>query len=124
MKQKIMLVDDNTDFTYAVKKKLEKIGTNYEVINVNSGNDCLKILQQGIKPDLILLDIMMPDLDGWDVFAKIKENPTWKNIPVVFLTAKTDAYSKGFGKIAADDYIEKPFEIDELKQRIDSILSR
>ena len=119
-----MLVDDNLDFTYAVKKKLEKIGTNYEVINVNSGNDCIKLLQQGTKPDLILLDIMMPDLDGWDVFAKIKENPTWKNIPVVFLTAKTDAYSKGFGKISADDYIEKPFEIDELKQRIDNILSR
>lgn len=124
MKQKIMLVDDNIDFTYAVKKKLEKIENNYEIISVNSGTDCINLLQQGTTPDLILLDIMMPDIDGWDVFAKIKENPTWKNIPIVFLTAKTDAYSKGFGKIAAADYIEKPFEIAELKQRIDNILSR
>lgn len=123
MKQKIMLVDDNTDFTYVVKKRLENISEEYEVINANSGKECFELLEQGNLPDIILLDIMMPDMEGWDVFAKLKEKTEWKEIPVVFLTAKTDSYSKGFGDITAEDYIEKPIEIEELKERIDKVLS-
>jgi len=122
MKQKIMLVDDNTDFTYIVKKRLEKISEKYEVINANSGKECFELLEHGILPDIILLDIMMPDIEGWDVFVKLKEKIEWKEIPVVFLTAKTDSYSKCFGDITADDYIEKPIEIEELKKRIDKVL--
>jgi len=119
-----MLVDDNTDLTYVVKKRLEQLDNTYEVISANSGKECFDLLQQGNIPNLILLDIMMPDIDGWDIFAKIKENPSWREIPIVFLTAKTDAYSKAFGKIPAQDYIEKPFEILDLKERIDKILAQ
>jgi len=124
MKQKVMLVDDNTDFTYIVKKRLENLSEDYLVINANSGMECFELLKKGDLPDIILLDIMMPDMEGWDVFAKLKENAEWRNIPVVFLTAKTDSYSKGFGSISADDYIEKPIEIEKLKERIDKVLSR
>ena len=122
--KRIMLVDDNTDLTYVVKKRLEKLDSNYEVIGANSGKECFEILNEGETPDLILLDIMMPDIDGWNIFAKLKENPSWRDIPIVFLTAKTDPYSKGFGKIPAQDYIEKPFEIPELKERLDKLLDR
>jgi two-component system alkaline phosphatase synthesis response regulator PhoP len=67
---------------------------------------------------------MMPETDGWTLFAKLKERKEWSDIPIIFLTAKTDDYSKGFGKISAQDYIEKPFEIKDLKERIDKVLSR
>jgi len=85
--------------------------------------ECFEFLKKGDRPDIILLDIMMPEIDGWQVFAKLKENPEWREIPIVFLTAKIDEYSKGFGKLSADDYIEKPFEIEDLKERINKILN-
>ena len=122
MKQKILLVDDNNDFVYSVKKRLEKISEKYEVISATSGKECFELLEHGILPDIILLDIMMPGMDGWEVFVKLKEKMQWKKIPVVFLTAKTDPYSKCFGDITADDYIEKPVEINELMERIDKVL--
>lgn len=124
MKHKILLVDDNLDLAYIVKNGLEKINSNFEVISVNSGKECFKLLNEGNIPDLILLDIMMPEMNGWDVFARLKEKISWRDIPIVFLTAKTDSYSKGFGKIPSEDYIEKPFKMDELKQRLDKVLKR
>ena len=124
MKKKIIIVDDNTDLVYTVKKVLERLIDGYEVTGAGSGNECFDLLKKGEIPDLILLDIMMPQMDGWQVFAKLKENPGWREIPIVFLTAKTDEYSKGFGKISAHDYIEKPFEMSELKVRIDKVLNR
>ena len=122
--KKIMIVDDNVDLTYVVKKSLEKIKDGYEILSANRGQECFNLLNEGKLPDLILLDIMMPEMNGWDVFAKLKENAEWRKIPVVFLTAKTDSFSKGFGQIPAQDYIEKPFEIVDLKKRIDKILGK
>jgi len=124
MDKKILLVDDDTDILYAVKISLEKLSDGYEVTGVNGGMECFEFLKKGERPDIILLDIMMPEIDGWQVFAKLKENPEWREIPIVFLTAKIDEYSKGFGKLSADDYIEKPFEIEDLKERINKILDR
>lgn len=124
MKKKIMLVDDNPDFIYMVKRSLKPFSNQYEVIGVNGGEECFKLLEKGDIPDIILLDIMMPETDGWALFAKLKERNEWRDIPIIFLTAKTDDYSKGFGKISAQDYIEKPFEIKDLKERIDKVLRR
>ena len=124
MDKKILLVDDDTDILYAVKISLEKLSDGYEVTGVNGGMECFEFLKKGDRPDIILLDIMMPEIDGWQVFAKLKENPEWREIPIVFLTAKIDEYSKGFGKLSADDYIEKPFEVEDLKERINKILDR
>ena len=107
-----------------IKEGLECFSDEYELTGAGSGKECFEILKTGEKPDLILLDIMMPKMNGWEVFAKLKENPGWRGIPIVFLTAKTDPYSKGFGKIASDDYIEKPFGIKDLKKRIDRILNK
>ena len=124
MKHKIMLVDDNLDLPYIVKRGLEKMNDKYEVISANGGKECFELLKDGQIPDLILLDIAMAGMNGWDVFAKLKEKPPWRKIPIVFLTAKTDPYSEGFGKIPADGYIEKPFDMEDLKKRIDKVLKK
>ena len=120
--KKIIIVDDNKDLTRAVKRRLEKMDDSYDIICANSGKDCFNLLRDGQIPDLILLDIMMPEMDGWNVAAELKKNPQWTSIPIVFLTAKTDSSSKTYGKIVSADYIEKPFEIDDLKRRIDKML--
>jgi len=124
MKKKIMVVDDNRDIIDMVRDGLEHFSKGYEIIGAGSGKECFELLKKNQIPDLILLDIMMPEMSGWDVFARLKENPGWRSIPVVFITVKSDPYSKGFGKTTADDYIEKPFAIMDLKERIDKILNR
>jgi CheY-like chemotaxis protein len=122
MAKKIMVVDDESDILLTLGQTLEFSG--YEVMKASNGKECLELLEKDEKPDLILLDIMMPEMSGWDVFTKIKEKPACKNIPIVFLTAKNDDYSVGFGKFSADDYITKPFEIQYLKEKIQKILER
>jgi DNA-binding response OmpR family regulator len=122
--KKIMIVDDEPDLVFSIKYGLENFSEEYKVTGAESGRECFELLKNGQMPDLILLDIMMPEMNGWDVFTKLKENPEWKEIPVVFLTAKTDPYSKGFGKMAAADYIEKPCDIKNLEERIDKILKK
>lgn len=120
-KKVILAVDDNPDLVYSVKVGLETMGKDYKVITAESGKKCLQILEKE-KPDLILLDIMMPQMDGWDTCAKIKGNKKTEHIPIVFLTAKTDPVSTTMGKLASADYITKPFEIADLKKRIDAVL--
>ena len=122
--KKIMIVDDEPDLVFSVKCGLEYFSEKYKVIGAESGRECFKLLKKGQMPDLILLDVMMLEMNGWDIFTKLKENPEWREIPVVFLTAKTDPYSKGFGKRAATDYIEKPCDIKNLERRIDKILKK
>jgi CheY-like chemotaxis protein len=124
MKQKILIVDDNQEIIDMVGEGFNKFADEYQLSGVNSGKECFEFLENQEKPDLILLDIMMPQMNGWEVFAKLKENPRWREIPIVFLTAKTDPFSKGLGKIPADDYIEKPFGLKDLKNRIDDILKK
>jgi CheY-like chemotaxis protein len=124
MKKKIMIIDDNPDLIFMVKRGLGRMTDGDEVIGATNAKECFEILNHEKKPDLILLDIMMPEVDGWNLFARLKEKPELREIPIVFLTAKTDAISIGLGKRAAQDYITKPFEITELKERIDKILNR
>ena len=122
MMKKIMIVDDNPDCLLSVKEILENKDGDYKVICVSSGIRCLKSLQNNEIPDLILLDIMMPKMSGWETLKNLQENPLWKNIPVVFLTARTDDIAENAGKFLATDYIEKPFDMDDLKRKIDNIL--
>ena len=124
MLKTILIVDDNPSIIMVVKKGIERISKEYEVIGIKSGKECLEYLEKNETPDLILLDIMMPEIDGWNLFAKIKEKPKLDNVPIVFLTAKTDDYSIGFGKTTATDYIEKPFENEDHKKRIDENLKK
>ena len=119
--KKIMVVDDETDQIYTVSLILNKSGDEYRVIGVKSGMDCLELLEKNVIPDLILLDIMMPEMSGWELVKRLKKSP-WNNIPVIFLTAHTNKIAKTAGGWLGDDYIEKPFDGADLKRRIDKIL--
>ena len=120
--KKIMVVDDEEDQLFTIKKTLEYADKEYEVITLNNGNNCLQYLKNNEKPDLILLDIMMPEMTGWELYDKIKENDDWRNIPVVFLTARTDETAEKAGKFFGEDYIEKPFDAEDLIKRINKII--
>jgi CheY-like chemotaxis protein len=122
MKRKILVIDDNPTVILTVKVGLNDLSAEYEVIPAISGDAGLEFLEKGELPDLILLDIMMPVMDGWEVHRKIKENQVWRKIPIIFLTAVADKTSKKVGQIAAADFIEKPFDILDLKNRIDAVL--
>ncbi len=118
-----MIVDDDQSQISTIKIGLDHMNANYKIISANNGKQCLEILEKGIIPDLILLDIMMPEMDGWDVAAEIKKNPKWSDIPFIFVTAKTDPFSKKFGGLVSMAYITKPIEIKNLKEKVDSILN-
>ena len=120
--KKIMVVDDEPDQIYAIKKSLEKTGGTYEIIPANSGAQCLEFLEKNQIPDLILLDIMMPEMSGWIVFDKLKDNASWEKIPIIFLTARTDKIAEDAGGFLGNDFIEKPFDVKDLKSRIDKVL--
>jgi CheY-like chemotaxis protein len=120
----IMVVDDEEDQLFTVKKTLEYADTNFNIITLNSGNNCLQYLKNNEKPDLILLDIMMPDMTGWELYDKIKDNYNWRDIPIVFLTARTDETAEKAGKFFGEDYIEKPFDSEDLINRIRKILKK
>jgi DNA-binding response OmpR family regulator len=123
MSKTVMVVDDEPDILITIGQMLKING--YSVISACDGKECLKKLNESNKnPDLIVLDIMMPEISGWDVAAKIKENPDWKDIPIVFLTAKGDTMSIGMGEMASEDYIIKPFDINNLRNRIQKILEK
>lgn len=114
----ILVVDDNPDVRFTIRSVLEEQDRSIEVIEIENGEQCINYLESHNNPDLILLDIMMPGLDGWAVAAKMKKHPSWKTIPFFFLTAKIDGFSQSFGKIVCDTYITKPFEIAELQKLV------
>lgn len=124
MVKKVLVVDDDVGVIYTVKNGIEGLDKDYEVTAVTSGDECLRTLASKQIPDLILLDIMMPKMSGWETYNKIKANDDWKKIPIVFLTARTDRIAKDAGGFLGDDYIEKPFKVPELKERIDKILKK
>jgi len=124
MIKNVMIVDDDSGVRYTVKTGIEMLDENYHIKSVDGGIKCLEILKTGEIPDLILLDVMMPEMSGWKTFDIIKKNELWKNIPIIFLTARTDKIAKNAGGFLAEDYIEKPAKIPELKKRIDKILNK
>ncbi|MCM1986871.1 response regulator [Methanococcoides seepicolus] len=121
-RQKVLIVDDEPDAVIATKRALEADG--YNVIEANNGVMAFDVLKSDI-PDVILLDVMMPDMDGFEVCRRLKEEPLYENIPVIMLTAKGEINDKIEGlDIGADDYMTKPFNLKELKARIKTVLRR
>jgi CheY-like chemotaxis protein len=119
----ILVVDDNPDVITSLKIGLEDISGMYKILGAENGQKCLEMLKNNIIPDIIFLDIMMPQMSGWEVFDRIKENPSWNSIPIIFLTARTDRVAKKAGSFLGDDYVEKPFNIAELKKRMEIVLN-
>ncbi|PKL90803.1 MAG: two-component system response regulator [Candidatus Goldiibacteriota bacterium HGW-Goldbacteria-1] len=122
-KLRIMVVDDEPDIVKIVKISFEL--ANYEVIECNSGEECLEKLKTEKKPDIILLDIMMPGLSGYETCVEIRKNPLFKGTKIVMLTAKGQKGDAEEGlQSGADDYIIKPFDPYELIEQVKEILDR
>ncbi|MCX8094526.1 MAG: response regulator [Candidatus Goldbacteria bacterium] len=122
-KKVIMIVDDEPDIVKIVKISMNL--ANMDCIECFSGEECLEKLEKGEIPDLILLDIMMPGISGYEVCKKIKENKAWDKIKIVMLTAKGQKGDAEEGlKVGADDYIIKPFDPYELIEMVKEILER
>ncbi|CAN2039789.1 hypothetical protein GMMP15_1440001 [Candidatus Magnetomoraceae bacterium gMMP-15] len=115
-KKQILVVDDEQDIAELIKYNLEK--DNYNVITANSGEEVFDIVKYNI-PELILLDIMLPNINGFEIASCLQEDSVFCDIPIIFLSAKDDTESvvKGL-QLGGSDYIKKPFELKELSTRI------
>lgn len=122
-KTKILMIDDEQDFCKLVKMNLEQVG-DYEVRVISNSKQGIKLAKKE-KPDLILLDIMMPGVDGFKVLEVLKKDSATMAIPVVMLTAQLDDESKLKAMQLFDEgYLTKPIDTYELKTKIDEVLRR
>jgi len=119
-KYTILIVDDEPDIVSLLGLHLKLNG--YSIFQANNGMRGLEVATHE-KPDLIVLDVMMPEMDGFEVAKRLKENPETTDVPIIFLTARTQTDDKIKGLMAgADDYMIKPFDFEELELRIKRIL--
>ena len=120
--EKILVVDDEENIAELISYNLTSNG--YKVIIANNGNDAVKLAVEE-KPKLILLDLMIPGKDGYDVCKEIRSNSEIRNTPIIMLTAKSEELDKILGlELGADDYITKPFSVRELLARVKAVLRR
>jgi len=119
---KILVTDDDEAIVELIKINLELIG--HDVICANNAMKSYALLQQE-NPDLIILDVMMPEVDGFTLATRVRNNPQFENTPILMLTAlgMLEDKVKGFNS-GVDDYLVKPFEIEELKLRVRALLKR
>ena len=118
-KLKILLVDDDPNIRQLVNLYLEKEG--FEVAMADRGDEALKLFRES-PPNLILLDVMLPGMDGWQVCREVRKT---SNIPIIMLTAKDETFDKVLGlELGADDYVVKPFDMKELVARIKAVSRR
>ena len=118
-KLKILLVDDDPNIRQLVNLYLEKEG--FEVAMADRGDEALKLFRES-PPNLMLLDVMLPGMDGWQVCREVRKT---SNIPIIMLTAKDETFDKVLGlELGADDYVVKPFDMKELVARIKAVSRR
>jgi len=119
MTSTILIVDDEKDILELLKYNLEKEG--YRVLTAHNGKEALKVVKQ--HPDLVVLDVMMPEIDGWEVCKAIRKDPATSATPIVFLTAKDSEVDEVVGlELGADDYITKPVKVRTFLARIKRVL--
>lgn len=116
---KVLVVDDDTNICELLRLYLEK--ENYEVTMAYDGQKAVEEFS-AVEPDIVLLDVMLPKLDGWQVLREIRKK---SNCPIIMLTAKGETFDKVLGlELGADDYVVKPFETKEVMARIKAVLRR
>lgn len=122
MQKRIFVIDDEQDIREIVRINLVDEG--YLVNTYPTGEDAMKALAS-IVPDLIILDIMMPGMDGYEFCRKVRSADGTRGIPIIFLSAKSDEIDKVLGlELGGDDYMTKPFSVKELKSRVKAMLRR
>jgi len=118
--KKILIVDDKLEVVELVRATLE--GEGYQIISASDGREALEKIGKE-KPDLVLLDIIMSKMDGFEALAKAKKDPQTKDIPIIMLTAKGQQLDKDKGRrLGAEDYIVKPFSPSHLLRKIEEIM--
>jgi len=115
MELKILVVDDEREIVNALKIYLES--DNYKVIEAYTGDGAIRALRSEV-PDLILLDLMLPDITGYEVCNMIKKDPLTRSIPIIMLTGVGETGRIAGMELGANDYITKPFDLNELKTKI------
>jgi putative two-component system response regulator len=120
---KILLVDDSDVHLMIAENILKE---KYNVITAKSGKDALALLAKGkLVPNLILLDVLMPDMDGWEVYNKVKGISLLQNVPVAFLTSLDGEKEKLYAsRLGAADLITKPYDSSELLKRVETIIAK
>ena len=122
MKQRILVVDDEPDLLELVRVNLAQAG--FEVETVSTGRKALESVRRS-APDLIVLDLMLPDIQGTDVCRELRTDPEFARLPIIMLTARADEVDRVVGfELGADDYVTKPFSPRELTLRVRAILRR
>ncbi|AEM78994.1 two-component system, OmpR family, alkaline phosphatase synthesis response regulator PhoP [Thermoanaerobacter thermohydrosulfuricus] len=122
MAHTVLVIEDEIHILELLRYNLEAAG--YKVITSENGKEGLDKALEG-KPDLVILDLMLPDVDGLEICKILKKNDETKNIPIIMLTAKSEEFDKVLGlELGADDYITKPFSVRELLARIKAVLRR
>ena len=118
----VLVADDDADILALVTFRLERGG--YEVVAANDGEEALRLALER-APDLAVLDVMMPKLDGYEVTTRLRQNERTRRMPVILLTARVQEadIARGF-EVGADDYVKKPFSPQELGARVQAILGR
>jgi DNA-binding response OmpR family regulator len=118
----ILVADDDVDILSLVAFRLERAG--YDVVPAGDGEEALRLAVER-TPDLAVLDVMMPKLDGYEVTARLRSHEATRRMPVILLTARVQEsdVARGF-EAGADDYIKKPFSPQELRARVQAILGR
>lgn len=121
--RRILYIEDDASMIDLVTLILNRKG--FQVMGANGGIEGLESIKKE-NPDLILLDLMMPDLDGWELYQQIKADPNTQSIPVIVITAKSQSIDRTLGLYVAkvDDYLTKPFHPDELVASIEKVLSQ
>lgn len=120
--EKILVVDDEEHIVELIKFNLENNG--FKVISASNGNDALKLAKSEV-PQLVLLDLMLPGIDGYDVCREIRKDQSISTMPVIMITAKGEELDKILGlELGADDYMTKPFSVRELIARVKAVLRR
>jgi DNA-binding response OmpR family regulator len=119
----ILCIEDEQEMIDLMRLILSRRG--FEILGAKGGKEGLEIIRKN-HPDLVLLDLMMPEMDGWEVYQQMKADETTKDIPVIVVTAKAQSIDKVLGLHIAkvDDYIAKPFSPQELLASVDSVLGR
>jgi len=120
--KKILFVDDEPDLLKVATFRLKKAG--YEVVQAVDGQEALDILAGGSPPDLILLDLRLPVVSGYEVCIKVKGDEKTKNIPVILFTASTQDIARKAKEWGAEDYLLKPFEPEVLLEKVKRLLDK
>ena len=120
MPKKILVVDDEVDIAFLIKRRLMKNG--YEVIMAHNGVNALALAKKE-RPDLMILDVMMPEPNGLQVCRMLKFDPQYQSIKIILLTARDQQKDKDLGQaVKADQYVTKPFEPDDLLLKVQALL--